>query len=109
MLRVHSSEARSRTIVIVDGQLSGDQLEVVETCCDQAISAGKPVDLFLRDITAIDKAGRTLLGRILAKGVHLFGRGVYTSHVVQELTSQGLKAPGPAKAHQASAPAGNRT
>jgi len=69
--------------VTVDGQLSGDSIEVVETCCDQAESNGKPVQLFLRDVTTIDQAGRTLLARLAARGIRLIASGVYTSYLVQ--------------------------
>lgn len=86
MFRVSRAEERSRTIITVDGQLSGDYIGVVETCCDQEIATGKPVHLFLRDLTAVDKAGRALLGRLAAKGVRLLASGVYTSYIVQTVT-----------------------
>lgn len=45
MFWVSKAEERTRSVVIIDGQLSGDDIEAVETCCDQAIATGKPVDL----------------------------------------------------------------
>jgi hypothetical protein len=86
MFRVSKAEERSRTIVTIDGQLAGDSIEVVKTCCDQAISTGKPVDLFLRDVSTIDQAGRALLRLLAASGVRLLASGVYTSYIVQALT-----------------------
>ena len=86
MFRVSKAEERSRTIVTIDGQLSGDSIEIIETCCDQAISTGKPVELFLRDVSTIDQAGRALLRRLAASGVHLLASGVYTSYIVHALT-----------------------
>lgn len=74
-------------MVTIDGQLSGDSIAVVETCCNQAKSNGKPVQLFLRDVTTVDQAGQMLLSRLVAKGVRLIARGVYTSYLVQSLTS----------------------
>jgi hypothetical protein len=102
MFRVSKAEERSRTIITIDGQLSGDQTEVVETCCDQAISTGKPVQLFLRDVSAVDQAGRALLCRLAAKGIDLLGGGVYTSYLVRALKRGGAPqnssdAPGPSK------------
>jgi ABC-type transporter Mla MlaB component len=87
MFRVSRAEEPSRTIVTIDGQLSGDYIAVVETCCDQAISAGKAVHLFLRDVSTVDQAGRALLCRLAARGVRLLGSGVYTSHLVGALNS----------------------
>ncbi len=86
MFRVSKAEERSRTVVTIDGRLSADYVEVVETCCEQAISTGRPVDLFLRDVTTIDPAGRALLRRLAASGVRLLAKGVYTSYIVQALS-----------------------
>jgi ABC-type transporter Mla MlaB component len=72
-------------IVTIDGQLAGDSIAIVETCCDQAISTGKAVHLFLRDVSTVDQAGRALLCRLAARGVRLLGRGVYTSYLVGAL------------------------
>jgi hypothetical protein len=87
MIRVTKTEEQSHTIVTIDGELSGDSIAVVEACCNQARSNGKPIELFLRDITTVDQAGQMLLSRLAAKGVRLVARGVYTSYLVQSLTS----------------------
>ena len=87
MIRVTKTEEQSHTIVTIDGELSGDSIAVVEACCNQAKSNGKPIKLFLRDITTVDQAGQMLLSRLAAKGVRLVARGVYTSYLVQSLTS----------------------
>ena len=89
MIRVTRTEERSRTRITVDGELSADSIGVVETCCSQAEWDGKPVQVFLRDVTRIDQAGRTLLSRLAARGVRLAAKGVYTSYIVQELTGVG--------------------
>ncbi len=87
MFRITKAEERSRTILTVDGQLSGDSIAAVETCCDQAGASGTPVQLYLRDVTSVDQAGQNLLSRLAAKGVEVVGSGVYTSYLVEALTS----------------------
>src|SRR5215831_8073505 len=87
MIRVTKTEEESRTIVTIDGELSGGSIAVVESSCNQAKSIGKPVHLFLRDVTTVDQEGQMLLSRLAAKGVLLAARGVYTSYLVQLLTS----------------------
>jgi ABC-type transporter Mla MlaB component len=89
MFLVSKAEEPSRTIITVDGQLAGDSIAVVETCCDLAISAGKAVQLFLRDVSMVDQAGRALLCRLAARGVRLLASGVYTSYLVRALDPSG--------------------
>jgi hypothetical protein len=91
VFRVSKTEEPSRTVVTIDGDLSGDYIEVVETCCDQAISVGKPVHFFLRDVSTVDQAGRALLRRLAAKGVRLLASGVYTSYLVRALNPAGTE------------------
>ena len=85
MIRVTRADELSRTVVTIDGQLSGDTIAIVETCCNQAKSNGRPVELFLRDVSIVDQAGRTLLSRLASQGVRLVGSGVYTSYLVQSV------------------------
>lgn len=87
MIRVTKTEEPSKTVVTIDGQLSGESVGLVETCCKEAQSEGKPVYLFLRNVTAIDDAGRLLLRHLARNGVHVSGKGVYTSYVVEEWAS----------------------
>jgi hypothetical protein len=61
MFSVTTSEVGKRTILTIDGQLSGDYIEVVEICCNQAESEGKPIDVFLHNASTIDESGRALL------------------------------------------------
>jgi hypothetical protein len=89
MFRVKKSEVGKRTIITIDGQLSGDYIEVVEICCNQAISEGRPVDVFLHDVLIIDESGRALLARLAGQGVRLLAAGLYTSYVVRDLVAAG--------------------
>ena len=57
MIRVTKTEESSKTLVTIDGQLSGEAVGLVQACCKEAESDGKPVQLFLRDVTAIDDSG----------------------------------------------------
>ena len=98
MIRVTRSEQPSRTILTVDGQLSGESVSIVETCCKQAESDGNPVEISLRDLTGVDEDGRVLLTKLAARGVRLTARGVYTSYLIETLacTSQErTETPGP--------------
>jgi hypothetical protein len=94
MIRVTKSEEGERTITTIDWQLSGDYIEVVEICCNQAVSEGKPIDVFLHKVLTIDESGRALLTRLAAKGIYLLATGMYTSYVVRDLVAAGSRGAG---------------
>jgi len=65
--------------------LLNDCVTVVESCCNQAKVSGKPVYLFLRDISTIDRPGRAMLHRLASSGVRLLANGVYNDYLVRGL------------------------
>lgn len=83
MIRIMTADEPACITITVDGKLAGDCVDPVETCCTQAIAKGKPVQLFLRDVSTIDEGGRALLCRLAAKGVNLRAAGIYSSYIVQ--------------------------
>ncbi len=89
MFRITEAEEQSRTTLTIDGQLSADSVAAVETCCTQAGSKGRAVQLYLRDVTSVDQAGQNLLSRLVARGIHLVASGVYTSYLVEALITGG--------------------
>ena len=91
VIRVITADEAACTTITVDGMLSGDCLEPVKTSCLQAISKGKPVRLYLRDVSTIDERGRALLRDLAAKGVGLKASGLYISYIVDEIQSSQLE------------------
>lgn len=86
MIRIMTADDPALTMITVDGQLAGDdEIQAVETNCDQARLNGKPIWLFLRDVTVIGEDGRAFLHRLVAKGVRLKASGIYTSYIVQSI------------------------
>lgn len=90
MIRIMTADQPAGTAITVDGQMSGEGVEPVETCCIQALSKGKPVQLYLRDVSTIDERGRTVLRNLAAKGVGLTASGIYSSFIVAGIQSAGL-------------------
>ena len=90
MVRIMTADEQTSTTITVDGSLSGEGIEPVQTCCIQALSKGKPVRLHLRDVPAIDECGRTMLRHLSAEGVGLTAKGIYSSYVVDDIQSASL-------------------
>jgi hypothetical protein len=85
VFRLEKAGDGSRINITIDGRLSMESIELVESCCDEAIAERKRIDLVLRDVSVVDEAGRALLRRLAVKGVHLFGHGLYTSYLVDSV------------------------
>ena len=90
MVRIMTLDELKSTTITVDGTLSGEGIEPVQTCCIDALSKGKPVRLHLRDVSAIDERGRTMLRYMAAEGVNLTANGIYSSYIVGDIQSAGL-------------------
>ena len=90
MIRIMTVDELTSTTITVDGTLSGEGIEPVQTCCIEALSKGKPVRLHLRDVSAIDERGRAMLRYMAAQGVYLTANGIYSSYVVGDIQSAGL-------------------
>jgi hypothetical protein len=87
VLSIMKSDVGKRTILTMDGQLCGEYVEVVEICFNRALSEGKPIDVFLHNVSAIDDSGRALPMRLAAQGASLLAAGVYTPYVVMDLAA----------------------
>ena len=87
MVRIMTADEPASTTITVDGTLSGEGIEPVHSCCIQALSQGKPVRLHLRQVSAIDERGRTMLRQLAAEGVDLTANGIYSSYIVSEIQS----------------------
>jgi ABC-type transporter Mla MlaB component len=86
MFRIQQTASATETVIAVEGRLVRDYVSTAESCCDQAFSSGKPVIVFLKDVSVIDSDGRALLARLLARGARIRATGVYTQHLVEEIT-----------------------
>ena len=88
MIRILTTNEPTAIMVTVDGQLVGDYVDAVDTSVAQALTQGRAVQLFLRDVSHIDEHGRELLSRLATKGVELSASGVYSRYIVAEAGSK---------------------
>lgn len=91
MIRVLTANGPNAITITVDGQLVRDGVEAVEASSRQAMGEGRPVRLYLRDVSHIDEGGRSLLSRLAGQGVHLSAAGVYSSYVVAEIVREQVR------------------
>lgn len=91
MIRIMTADEPASITITVDGTLSNGSIELVQASCMEALSSGKQVIVHLRDVSAIDELGHKMLQFLVGKGVDLRANGLYSSYVVGEIQSAGLK------------------
>ena len=89
MIRIMTATEPKLITITVDGELSGEYVDAVETCAAQAIAQRRPIRLFLREVSSIDESGRALLARLAAKGVRLRAAGAYCSYIAAKINQSG--------------------
>lgn len=85
MFRIQQTAGATETVITMEGRLAGDYVAAAESCCDQAFSSGKPVVVFLKDVSVVDSDGRAFLRCLLLKGARIRATGVYTRYLVEQL------------------------
>ncbi len=91
MVRLTTTTRRNGITIIVEGQVLREYVGAIDTVVKQACIRGRPVHLFLRDVSSIDESGRALLIRLATMGVRLSATGVYSSHIVEEISHSAAK------------------
>lgn len=92
MFRLKESHGPTRTVIRIDGRLAGDYVRLAEEHCLRALEAGRRVEVFLRELTALDAAGRDLLLGLARRGVRLRAWGPYFSHLLKLIRRAGAAA-----------------
>jgi len=87
MIRIQADNNPGGITIAIDGQLIGEYVAEVEASVRKSGEQYKNVQLFLRNVSNIDEKGHALLSRLAAQGVELSATGIYSSHVVGQLTS----------------------
>lgn len=91
MIRIFTDNEPKAITLTVDGQLLDDCVETVENHTDHALAKGRPVHLFLRDVSHIGERGRAMLSRLASRGVRLSASGIYSSFIVAEVSRERMQ------------------
>ncbi len=89
MLKIALKDEGTRIRVTVDGELTGQQAEVLEANWQSAASLRKEKTFFvdLCGVTSIDAAGKRVLGHMIDDGAELSAYGPKTAHIIETLRS----------------------
>jgi hypothetical protein len=87
MLRVHVDDCSHGITIRVEGKITGEGVEELERCCDEALARGEPCALIIEldEVMYVDGRGEALLQRMHKAGVVLQGRGLHSRYLVERL------------------------
>ena len=90
MLRITTEKKRGKTVVSVEGRLSGPRVPMLEQCWRElrAGAADEKFDVNLCGVTFIDGAGKILLKAIYSEGAQLIAEGCLNQAIVREITAE---------------------
>jgi outer membrane protein TolC len=90
MLRITTEKKRGKTVLNVEGRLSGPRVPMLEQCWRElrAGAAEERFDVNLCGVTFIDGAGKVLLKAIHSEGAQLIAEGCLNQAIVREITTE---------------------
>jgi ABC-type transporter Mla MlaB component len=88
MLRIMVQEDSTLCSLVLAGRLGGPWVTEMENVWRSAPCSGKKIEVDLREVTAVDGAGRTLLAAMYQGGADLIAQGVEMTALVQEITGE---------------------
>ena len=89
MLRITTEKKKGRTVISVEGRLSGPRVSMLEQCWRE-LRASSPEEKFhvnLCGVTFIDGAGKVLLKAMHSEGAQLLAEGCLNQAIVREITA----------------------
>jgi hypothetical protein len=88
MLRITIHEDDGQCRLELAGRLGGPWVTETENVWRSAPCSGKEIEIDMRQVTAVDDAGRGLLSAMHQAGARLVAEGVAMTALVQEITGE---------------------
>lgn len=88
MLKISLIENRTRCLLVVEGKLIAPWAAELRSACEKARADlnSRELVIEMKQITAISQEGEDVILELISEGVKFCSRGVFTKHVLKELT-----------------------
>jgi anti-anti-sigma regulatory factor len=90
MMKIQMNERGERLIIEVEGRLAGAFVPELENCWKAArgIRPSRMIVVDLKNITCVDRAGRSLLQQMYWNGAGFLGAGMATQDILEQIMEQ---------------------
>jgi anti-anti-sigma regulatory factor len=85
MLKITTDTDAGRTILKLEGRLTGPWVEELNACWRDAAAETHRIEVVLHEVTFIDESGRRLLADMHRRGVELTAAGCMTKAIIEEI------------------------
>jgi hypothetical protein len=88
MLRISFVNTRTRRLLVLEGKLIAPWAAELRSACEKARADlnGRELIVEMKHITAINQEGENVILELINEGVKFCCRGVFTKHVLKQLT-----------------------
>ena len=99
MLKISILEGHTQRRLIVEGKLVGPWVAELRSACENVDTDlfGRKLVIDMRHLTAISQEGENVLFELIQKGVKFRCRGVFTKHILKQVTRRANANPGKAE------------
>ena len=85
MLKITSHADGERTILELEGSLSGPWVGELKECWQRAAAGGARMRVVLKQVSYVDRPGRSILAEMYRQGVELMAEGCMITAIVEEI------------------------
>jgi hypothetical protein len=95
MLKISIVENRAQRRLVLEGKLIAPWAAELRPACEKAKAdlGDRELVVEVKNLTAINQAGENVLLELMREGVKFRGRGVFTKHLLKELTRKVVQQP----------------
>ncbi len=94
MMKIQARELEGRMLLEIEGRLAGPFVPELEVCWREAHTKdpNRRMEIDLKNVTCVDRAGRCLLQRMHNEGVTFLSACLAIKDIVDEVTESGVGA-----------------
>ena len=93
MLKISFIDTPTRRLLVLEGKLTAPWAAELSSACEKARADlnGRELVIEMKHITAINQEGKDVILKLIGEGVKFCSRGVFTKHMLKQLTRRARK------------------
>jgi ABC-type transporter Mla MlaB component len=85
MLKITTHAVGPQAILEIEGSLTGPWVAELKECWQRAVVGSERVTVVLKQVSYVDRAGRTILAEMYRQGVELTAEGCMITAIIEEI------------------------